>query len=328
MDSSDIVHQGWLIKSPPLERQTNAFFKARWRRRWFVLVSGRDPGSYLLNYYTDNSRRRLKGTIFLEECEQVDSGLSLENKYEFTFNIKTPKRVYYLASDSFEDMNTWVKYVCNACGLKASNEQDPSTTSSFSLLSKTSSISSPSISSPYILMSECISGPPITGAYVNGGRSSSEGDSRRGEHIHYDEEEGDDSVFEAPSPTRTLPSRPPKPPHLSTVKELIKNVPPDVSRDLKPGRSKSDSIHNLCSRFMTMGPSVPRTLKPKGPSTSSLTMPRTWAHHSADETSNSESCSRRNSSQEEQIYYYISTLGSTDKYPPMMIPAESFETKV
>ena len=29
-------------------------------------------GPYVLNYYTDESKRKLKGTIYLDECEQVE----------------------------------------------------------------------------------------------------------------------------------------------------------------------------------------------------------------------------------------------------------------
>lgn len=34
------------------------------------------------------------------------------------FDIKTPKRTYYLAAESEEDMNRWVDFVCHVCGLK------------------------------------------------------------------------------------------------------------------------------------------------------------------------------------------------------------------
>jgi len=34
------------------------------------------------------------------------------------FDIKTPKRTYYLAAESEEDMNKWVDFVCHVCGLK------------------------------------------------------------------------------------------------------------------------------------------------------------------------------------------------------------------
>lgn len=34
------------------------------------------------------------------------------------FAIKTPKRDYYLAAETEEDMNKWVDCVCHVCGLK------------------------------------------------------------------------------------------------------------------------------------------------------------------------------------------------------------------
>eukprot|EP00096_Caligus_rogercresseyi_P009089 TRINITY_DN3021_c0_g1_i3.p1 TRINITY_DN3021_c0_g1~~TRINITY_DN3021_c0_g1_i3.p1 ORF type:complete len:227 (-),score=67.21 TRINITY_DN3021_c0_g1_i3:206-886(-) len=170
-------------------------------------------------------------------------------------------------------------------------------------------------------MSECISGPPASHlTYVNGSESSKiQHPFDEDPHSSHYGGPDDSSVFDF-----SLPSRPPKPPHLSTVKDLIKNVPPDVSRELKPGRSHS--IH--ANGSMTMGPPVPKSSKPSL-STSSLTMPRTWSTNTSypDEGSPSEPGSRRNSSQEEQIYYYISTIGSSDNLPPVIIPAESFENK-
>ena len=46
-------------------------FLQRWRRRWFVLQQGKLPRQYLLNYFTDETKKRLKGSIALDECEQV-----------------------------------------------------------------------------------------------------------------------------------------------------------------------------------------------------------------------------------------------------------------
>lgn len=52
---------------------------------------------------------------------KVDSGLRFEDgksKYHNMFDIKTPKRTYFLAAESEEDMNEWVSFVCHVCGLK------------------------------------------------------------------------------------------------------------------------------------------------------------------------------------------------------------------
>lgn len=53
---------------------------------------------------------------------QVDAGLSFENrkeKYQYMFNVKTPKRIYYLVAENEADMNKWVDAICQVCGLKA-----------------------------------------------------------------------------------------------------------------------------------------------------------------------------------------------------------------
>lgn len=104
----------------------------RWRRRWFTLKQGEIPGQFCLEYYTDHNCRKLKGVIDLDQCEQVDCGLRLEHrkqKFQNMFDIKTPHRTYYLAADSSDDMNDWVKCICQVCNLQDLTKQQSSTTS-------------------------------------------------------------------------------------------------------------------------------------------------------------------------------------------------------
>merc|ERR1719427_1252712 len=78
------------------------------------------PGQFLLQYYTDQTARKLKGIIDLDQCEQVDTGLTFECgklRFQWMFDIKTPSRVYYLAADSEAVMARWVECVCRVCGL-------------------------------------------------------------------------------------------------------------------------------------------------------------------------------------------------------------------
>ncbi|XP_059612951.1 protein daughter of sevenless [Phlebotomus argentipes] len=110
----EMHYEGWLVKSPPTKR----IWRARWRRRWFTLKQGEFPGQYFLEYYTDKSCKKLKGTIDLDECEQVDAGLCMERKFQHVFNVKTPNRIYYLAADSDEEMRFWVNCICKVCGLQ------------------------------------------------------------------------------------------------------------------------------------------------------------------------------------------------------------------
>lgn len=169
----EVVHEGWLIKSPPSKR----LVRARWRRRWFVLrQSGELPGQYFLCYYKDQTCKTLKGQIDLDECEQVDTGLQFENKYQHMFDVRTPKRVYYLAAETEDEMMKWVHNVCHVCGLKAytsdedaynysgTGEEEPSTPTTVITEHdlETPPVSPTSTSSAYIPISECITGPPLT----------------------------------------------------------------------------------------------------------------------------------------------------------------------
>ena len=79
------------------------------------------PHQYVLNYYGDENCKRLKGVIDLEHCEQIIESLDLE-LYPFLLAIKTfhksKERTYFLATDTEEQMTTWVQNLCSVCGLK------------------------------------------------------------------------------------------------------------------------------------------------------------------------------------------------------------------
>lgn len=57
----------------------------------------------------------------------MDIGLTAENgrrKYEYMFDIKTPKRIFFLAVDSREEMAAWVQIICGACGLTSTKDDE------------------------------------------------------------------------------------------------------------------------------------------------------------------------------------------------------------
>ncbi|XP_035227291.1 GRB2-associated-binding protein 1-like isoform X2 [Stegodyphus dumicola] len=165
-----VVHDGWLVKSPPEKR----IFKAKWRQRWFVLRhSGLLPGQFVLEYFTDNMCKKLKGRIDLDQCEQVDAGLTFESKktsYQYMFDIRTRKRTYYLVAETEAEMNKWVECICSVCGLKIHIEEDflvPQDSANNNVInSTTGSVASnltevKSSSNPYIPISECHTGKPV-----------------------------------------------------------------------------------------------------------------------------------------------------------------------
>eukprot|EP00092_Neocalanus_flemingeri_P038986 GFUD01042440.1.p1 GENE.GFUD01042440.1~~GFUD01042440.1.p1 ORF type:complete len:583 (+),score=143.25 GFUD01042440.1:110-1750(+) len=175
----DIVHEGWLTKSPPLETKKQLFnqslIQPKWRRRWFVLRQGAIPGQFLLQYFVDESAKKQKGSIDLDQCEQVDTGLTFESgkvRYQYMFDIKTPKRVYYLAADSEVEMTRWVDYVCRVCGLhtfqaeEADSHSKDTQAAQLTQHSVTETRSTPAVTSqpasyisgPYMHLSECFTG--------------------------------------------------------------------------------------------------------------------------------------------------------------------------
>ncbi|EFA02351.1 protein daughter of sevenless [Tribolium castaneum] len=168
----EVVFEGWLTKSPPTKR----IWRARWRRRWFSLKhSGEIPNQFILTYYADRNCRKLKGFINLDDCEQVDLGLKLDErklKFDHVFDIKTPTRTYYLAADSESEMKSWVNCICKVCGLKStSDEEDLHVSDTLdrditfceekddkSHANNETPPVSPVSTSPYIPISECITG--------------------------------------------------------------------------------------------------------------------------------------------------------------------------
>ncbi|KAL4717792.1 hypothetical protein ACJJTC_000941 [Scirpophaga incertulas] len=167
--SRNIVFEGWLTKSPPSKR----IWRTKWRRRWFALrQSGELPGQYFLDYYADRNYRRLKGTINLDLCEQVDAGLhmerigngSLDHKLRRSvFTIQTQSRIYHLEADCEADMALWVDAICRVCGLRATDDADDfgpyennANTANISTISYNHEITDGT--GPYIPISECITG--------------------------------------------------------------------------------------------------------------------------------------------------------------------------
>eukprot|EP00079_Xenopus_tropicalis_P032645 XP_017946416.1 PREDICTED: GRB2-associated-binding protein 1 [Xenopus tropicalis] len=118
----EVVCSGWLRKSPP-EKKLKRF---AWKRRWFVLRSGRLTGDPdVLEYYKNDHAKKPIRIIDLNLCEQVDAGLVF-NKKEFEnsyiFDIKTIDRVFYLVAESEEEMNKWVRNICDICGFNPTDE--------------------------------------------------------------------------------------------------------------------------------------------------------------------------------------------------------------
>lgn len=131
MSGGEIICQGWLRKSPP-EKKLRRY---AWKKRWFILRSGRMSGDPdVLEYYKSDHAKKPIRIIDLHCCEQVDAGLTFKRKEfqdSFVFDIKTAERTFYLVAETEEEMNRWVRSICQLCGFNQSEDnQDerPSTT--------------------------------------------------------------------------------------------------------------------------------------------------------------------------------------------------------
>ncbi|KAK2817182.1 hypothetical protein Q5P01_025373 [Channa striata] len=123
MSGGDVVCSGWLRKSPP-EKKLRRY---AWKKRWFVLRSGRMTGDPdVLEYYKNDHAKKPIRVIDLNLCEQVDAGLTFNKKdleHSFIFDIKTIDRIFYLVADTEEDMNKWVRCICDICGFNPTDDE-------------------------------------------------------------------------------------------------------------------------------------------------------------------------------------------------------------
>ncbi|XP_026883476.2 GRB2-associated-binding protein 2 isoform X2 [Electrophorus electricus] len=131
MSGGEIICQGWLRKSPP-EKKLRRY---AWKKRWFILRSGRMSGDPdVLEYYKNDHAKKPIRIIDLHCCEQVDAGLTFKRKEfqdSFVFDIKTAERTFYLVAETEEDMNRWVCSICQLCGFNQSEDnrdERPTTT--------------------------------------------------------------------------------------------------------------------------------------------------------------------------------------------------------
>ncbi|XP_042572430.1 GRB2-associated-binding protein 1 isoform X5 [Cyprinus carpio] len=81
----------------------------------------------ILEYYKNDHAKKPIRVIDLNLCEQVDAGLTFNKKdleHSFIFDIKTIDRIFYLVADTEEEMNKWVRCICDICGFNPTDTED------------------------------------------------------------------------------------------------------------------------------------------------------------------------------------------------------------
>lgn len=81
----------------------------------------------VLEYYKNDHSKKPIRVIDLHCCEQVDAGLTFKRKEfqdSFVFDIKTSDRTFYLVAETEEEMNKWVRSICQLCGFNQSDDNN------------------------------------------------------------------------------------------------------------------------------------------------------------------------------------------------------------
>jgi len=126
-----------------------------------VLQRGDLTDQFLLHYFTDQSKSKLKGTINLKHCMGISSNLIVESDKKnqaYMFSLSTPDRVYHFSSDSKQLTQNWVEIISNACSKNIFFQgNEPSTLEVNS--KKTLEVGNKKpLKDPYIHLTECFSG--------------------------------------------------------------------------------------------------------------------------------------------------------------------------
>ena len=208
------------------------------------------------------------------------------------FDIRTPRRVYYLAADTEEEMTSWVDLVCRVCGLHNYSETQGDKESSVMARTSTKApvTQQPEISGPYMHLSECFTGSGRDSQMRRMARLETE------EHSGAENSStlcGDDSVFLPASPASVkslgqkmssmsvsgAPGRPPKPdslrqsqpPRTHGSNEIYENHEEFSKMTATPLTNRSEDTkyesNNNCDSVSTAAvfypPTVDRRLKPE-----------------------------------------------------------------
>lgn len=84
------------------------------------------PGQYQLNYYRDEQQTKFRGSINLDQCEQIIESLeSKSHKHLFTIKTehKSQERTYFLSTETEKEMIQWVHSLCTVCGMKPDDDE-------------------------------------------------------------------------------------------------------------------------------------------------------------------------------------------------------------
>eukprot|EP01100_Stratorugosa_tubuloviscum_P000955 TRINITY_DN1211_c1_g1_i1.p1 TRINITY_DN1211_c1_g1~~TRINITY_DN1211_c1_g1_i1.p1 ORF type:complete len:114 (+),score=37.64 TRINITY_DN1211_c1_g1_i1:152-493(+) len=96
--SVDLVKEGWLRKEGIKVKNI--------KLRWFILSKNS------LSYYTDKSRKELKGFVLLAMVQSINK-IGIRQNRPFCFSVVTTDRIYYFWPNSEAEMTEWCEIIYN-----------------------------------------------------------------------------------------------------------------------------------------------------------------------------------------------------------------------
>ncbi|XP_042626885.1 LOW QUALITY PROTEIN: GRB2-associated-binding protein 2 [Cyprinus carpio] len=121
MSGGEIICQGWLRKSPP-EKKLRRY---AWKKRWFIILSGGMMGGEDVVDITRmiHAKKPIR-IIDLHCCEQVERRpLTFKGlEFSFVFVFEMDERTFYMVAETEEEMNRWVRSICQLCGFNQSED--------------------------------------------------------------------------------------------------------------------------------------------------------------------------------------------------------------
>ncbi|XP_066933536.1 dedicator of cytokinesis protein 11-like isoform X1 [Clytia hemisphaerica] len=115
-----IYKEGYLTKSPFHSDNNPVYGTKTYKRRWFTLKQTSNDGSYVLEYRKEEGSAFAKGTLYLDSCTQIRKGVK-GRMYGFELHIQD--KIYGLAADSSNEMDTWIKALCKGTGIEIEQEK-------------------------------------------------------------------------------------------------------------------------------------------------------------------------------------------------------------
>ncbi|GAU98579.1 hypothetical protein RvY_09707 [Ramazzottius varieornatus] len=152
--------EGYLYKN-------KKFKPSGWTKKWYIVQHHPAlDGRHTLDYYADESKKKLSGQIQLsqsDEVEPIQNCIDIRGTYRYAFKLKTPKQEYFFAATSQLDMTKWVSCLSQVCGIKSDTSDDEAADARSFALSQSTAQSARTVTSPQELAtSPSVSSQPRT----------------------------------------------------------------------------------------------------------------------------------------------------------------------